>query len=127
MVLVTQFFREGSNLVLKDASDEVVGVIPANRVTMHASEEHANIMYVTSTASYRAAYSQRWDIDVSQVTSPAGPWTPATLMQKLSDDYTNVDAGSTPSDLELSLNLDAAGRLRTSELTSIIDLKQIIK
>lgn len=87
--LVTQIIKEGNNVLLKDASGNILKVLISQLTFAHPSAApNGNIIQFNDSPDICPGDGSFF-IKVDNITTPAGPWTQQTLLQELSDNYIN--------------------------------------
>ena len=86
---VSKIVKEGNNVLLKDASDNLIAVVSSQGTYAHKNDCDDITVYLSSKPTYREPIDFKYNIDVTKITEPVGVWTQSTLLQELADNYLN--------------------------------------
>ena len=91
-MVITRIIIEGNNLVFRSATNDIVKIMPCNGLY---ANEHCKDNYITIGTSPQVGSVGRdeLNIDVTNITLPAGPWTKQTLLEELNTNYFNCGSG----------------------------------
>jgi len=98
-LVITKIVLEGSNIVVKNAANEIIKILPSQHTFANPDESKDGFIILNTVASLRDLYIENLPIKVSDVTIPAPPiggWTVDLLLINLTANVINIQSSNTP-------------------------------